>query len=528
MKRTLALSFSKEELNQARLRLDGIGVAYKTPQSSEEHKAILSSYGYGNNANTYYPTIDSAKDIIPKAEDFIQAQWRLLTASVVGAYSWKATDFSNEAVLKQSVKLLDNKPIYRNHATSDIDNWVGVVNSPKWSPATLDSEGNKVPAGINAILNIDAKANPRIARGVLSNIITSNSVTVLFDWIPSHEFEDDWEFERAVGKMIDGEMVRRVVTKIYDYFETSLVYMGADPYAKKIDEDGNLVNIDITGIHGKDEAIPVKADNGFEKEPEATKENYNKNKSYHIVAPLSKCLDNKCYLKTSNMDELIKELRLKLGLAKDAEVTTEMIANMIVLSKEEDNSHKNSIKVYEELTKGIENISEYSFVKKSELVDKKEVEKLTKEVEESKGLVTSLTKEKETLAAELTDEKTKVDELTKEKETLVKFANIGKDYIKRQKDEAINLYKTSVDGKADDAVIGLFNKATQEELTGLIKQYTKGVTEKFGGKCADCGSDNFEFRSTFVQEDEKTENGYGGDIDTLRDKYADRSMDIRK
>ena len=553
-KRTACLSFSASELVHTSLRLDGAGIAFKKPKTKEEQEAVLSSFGWANNSNTYYPEVGSAKDIIPQPEDFIQVPWRMLSAGIVGAGTWKATDFSNEAVLKRSVKLIEGKPLYRNHEAYDIDNWVGIVAAPTWAKSFTNPDGTKIPAGINAVLNIDAKANPRIARGVLSNIITSNSVTVLFDWEPSHEFEDEWEFERSVGKIIDGIMVRRVVTKIYDYFETSLVWMGADPYAKKIDEDtGGHINVDVTGIHDNDDAIPVRAGETdsnvrtLESEPEKVQFSYKNNKSYHVVSSLSKhLLDNSAYYNKKSVDmdkELIKLLREKFNIANDVEITPDVLAGFTVVSNEQaaiDKKNANTVNNVTELAKKAANndditfdefLKDYSFRKNGEDVDSEKVTQLTKDVNDANKKVEDLTKEKDDITAKFNASEKKVGDLTKEVEELTPFAESGKKFIQMKKDEAIRLYKTFAGENVDETVVGLFEKANDEELVGLIKQYTKGAAEKFGGRCAECGSENFEFRSTLVEEEgegTKDKVGYAGDPDAIREKYAAKDFSIRK
>src|SRR5210317_758975 len=72
--------------------------------------------------------------------------------------------------------------------------------------------------------------------------VHSVSVTVTFEWKPSHKFEDENEFYGKLGTYDDkGELVRRVVTKIHAYHEISFVAHGADPYAQKI-VDGKIAN----------------------------------------------------------------------------------------------------------------------------------------------------------------------------------------------------------------------------------------------------------------------------------------------
>ena len=538
----MLLSFSATEMRQSSLRLEGSGVGFARPKNDNERAAMLKSFGWdGNNSNTYYPEINSGKEVIPQEEDFVQAPWRLLSAGIVAAYSWRATDFSKGNVLKRSVKLLNDVPLYKNHDTSSIDNWVGKVMSPTWGESYTDSKGNVIPAGINAILHIDAKTNPKVARGVLSNIINSNSVTVLFDWEPSHEFEDEYEFENNVGKVIDGKMVTRVATKIYDYYETSLVWLGADPYAKKIQEDGVLLKVDHTGVHQnpvENSKVPT-----FEQEPEAIKLAYTQNKTYSVYQRLSKQPLDISYINNDNnneMEELLKALRVQLGLEENAEVTPEMVATL-TKGQPVDNAHVSVFGKVTALAKEAagegSDINLDEFLANNVFVGKAEYTNSQEELTAKKAEVVTLTgdnatlvTEKETLSGELETANETITSLTSERDGLKTFAELGKTYEGHQRSEAIRLYKVVAGETADEAVVGLFEKATSEELTGLLKQYTKGATEKFSGKCASCGSEEFEFRSSLTVEgeekEEKSTNSYEGDPDYLREKYSQRSMTL--
>jgi len=187
-----------------------------------------------------------------KEGDFLFAPFRLISATIVGGGTWKATDFSNEAVLRRSMPLLQDKPVYRNH-WMDPDYWLGQVDSLAWGQSYVQSSnGLIIPSGIDGLLAIDTvgKKNQQLARGIVTGSVRSNSVTIEFEWEPSHDFPDEWDFYYYLGEMVEGKMVTRVVTKIIDYHETSIVGLGADPYAKAIKEDGELVDVDLAGASG--------------------------------------------------------------------------------------------------------------------------------------------------------------------------------------------------------------------------------------------------------------------------------------
>ena len=196
-------------------------------------------FGGSNNFNTYYPDL-KAEDLIPKDGDFVEPVYRLLSNCIVAKNSYP-TEFPAD-VLKASMKLLVGQSVYPNH-DDEVGNEVGAIKSVFWEEAHTQ-DGIPIPAGINGVLRIDAKSNPKIARGIMMDppSIHSNSVTVMFAWKPSHEYENIYDFYDHIGTMhSDGTMVRRIVTEIEAYLETSLVPHGADVYAQLI-KNGKLNN----------------------------------------------------------------------------------------------------------------------------------------------------------------------------------------------------------------------------------------------------------------------------------------------
>lgn len=193
------------------------------------------------NYTTYYPDV-TAEDLQPKDSEFIYPVFRLLSEVIVHK-NWNPIDFSQSGILKDSMKMLLGQTVNVDHETA-IGNAIGSVQQVNWQEAYVSSSGVKVPAGINGRLKIDGKSNPRIARGILMDppSIHSNSVTVAFEWEKSHPKMTDAEFFQQLGKTgPDKELVRRIVTKVRDYRETSLVGAGADPYARII-KDGEILD----------------------------------------------------------------------------------------------------------------------------------------------------------------------------------------------------------------------------------------------------------------------------------------------
>ncbi len=171
--------------------------------------------------------------VAASAEDFVEVTYRALSAAVLAD---RPIDFSNEKVLKRATRLLKSQTVFKDHDTS-VDNWVGQVEDSLW-----DDQTKGIPPGINAILKLDIIKDPMTVRGVLQGIIHSASVTVSFEWKPSHpQLMDDGTFFEKMGEEIDGDLVRIIVTKIERFLEISLVWQGADEYAKQIGPKGRPV-----------------------------------------------------------------------------------------------------------------------------------------------------------------------------------------------------------------------------------------------------------------------------------------------
>ncbi len=69
-------------------------------------------------------------------------------------------DFRRGAVLKKALRMFNQVTIYPDHRPS-ISDWIGIAKNPVW-----EEESKSRPAGINAVYQIDAKANPKVARGL--------------------------------------------------------------------------------------------------------------------------------------------------------------------------------------------------------------------------------------------------------------------------------------------------------------------------------------------------------------------------
>ena len=136
--------------------------------------------------------------------------------------------------------LFKGKTVFRNHEL-EIGNHVGVIGEASWQDITETADGKAViPAGVNAPFIVDSVLYRKEAREMLSQYspLKSVSISVEFEWEASHDFTDPSVFNDFVGRILDGREVTRVVTKIISILESSLVWDGADKYAKKLDENG--------------------------------------------------------------------------------------------------------------------------------------------------------------------------------------------------------------------------------------------------------------------------------------------------
>lgn len=485
-------SFNKSELQGHVLDLKLSGFNYPQALTDKEVKEYREgmSFGYQNLSPGVTP-----EAITPKPEDFIPFPFRLLSATVVAPFTWRATEFT-EDVLKKSVNLIKDKPVFTEHYTS-VNNVIGTVKNPKWVSKTTEN-GTIIPAGLDGILLLDSKICPVICRNLMSGSLFSNSVTVVFDWKPSHEFESDNDFRRSIGKVgADGAMVRRIATQIHTYRESSVVYLGADPYAKiRSKEDGALVQVEHDSTYNV----------SFEKEPEDVKNQYEKGKSYFIscgmsgsILSLAQGLRKSPKQGGKNLpamnEKFLAALYKVMGVAegmKPEDLTEQQLNGLVKLSEGQtvvnlsgETSGDFFIKEGENAFKGIS------------------VEGLTKTTvsDFSKNFVAI--SEKEAVDTKLTKLTGEVETLKKETERLEPLAKAGETFLKAKREQVIRLYKAATLDKSDAAVVKLFENADVESLDGLLKQYTtEAANVTFKGVCKDCNSENFTFQHSLEDEAE--------------------------
>lgn len=412
-------------------------------KSSKDSVQSLGLFGSDIDYNTYYPDL-KPEDLVPKDNEFIEPMFRLLSATIVSK-NYYPTDFSLPGVLKNSMNLMLGQTVNCDHAT-DIGNAIGSVSKVVWQEAYKDGD-ILIPAGINGILKIDGKSNPRIARGILMEppSIHSNSVTVQFRWEKSHPELSDDEFYDKIGTYDDkGELIRRMVTEIVRYTETSLVSHGADVYAQKIGEDGKIVN-------------PKYANRVWNSYSEVKPE---ENNSTHNTYNYNNNTTNKNQ-ETMKLEEFLAKL---FG------------DNMLSLNEGEQPTAEKALELVKSLIES-----------KTTLLDSEST---------LKEQVTNLTSEVTNLKASIESSKDMVE--------------LGKSYITELRENVLNNYKKICKDSLDekDPIVLMINSDTTPVITlqGLNKSYTQRLEELYPLTCSKCGSKDVS-RSSSFKEDPEGNNG---------------------
>lgn len=439
--------------------------ANPTPESISQ----FGLFGSDINYNTYYPEL-SQEDLKPRDEEFIEPVFRLLSATIVSK-NWNPTDFGVNGVLKASMNLLLGQTVNCDHETN-IGNAIGSVSQVMWQEPYRD-KGIYIPGGINGVLKIDGKANPRIARGILMEppSIHSNSVTVQFKWDKSHPSLDDDKFYSSLGTYDKkGEMIRRMVTEIVCYRETSLVSHGADNFAQKLDKNGKLTN-------------PVYANRVWSSYEEYENDesriysfdDFKDSENYDTTSFINK--DNNINNKENDMnEELQKFLESLFG------------EGYLTLADGQEHSTEVALSQIRELVSSNASLQEQ---------------------------VNNLTTERDTLNTQVTSLNDQVANLTAR-------AEIGSTYIASLREEAVNTYKKVAGEKADESIINMLNADTTSHNTvkSLLEDYQRRLEEKFPMTCSKCGSHEVS-RSSSLEEIDETRVDTTSNNDTEGKEVAD-------
>ena len=396
-------------------------------------KSHIRSFGlFDNNTsnyNTYYPNV-TAKDLKPSKDEFIEPVFRALSEVIVHK-DYNPVDFSMGKVLRKSMPLLKGQTVNTDHEDA-VGNAIGAVSEVSWQEAYKDSNGILIPAGINSRLKIDGKSHPRVARAIMMDppAIHSTSVTVQFLWEKSHaEMSDEQFFKNLGGYDKEGKLIRRIASDVNRYHEISLVSHGADPFAQKIKENGELNNSPYASI------------------------------SYNSVKPEEKKKQNMFFFD------------FKSDILKNSKKIT--IPDLTIINKPSQN--KKGMK------KLLGILTEEFGLKEFKPEDATSIKALKKAIKELKDKATG----NEATTQQLTEANTKVEKLQK------RYEKLKADKAKRleaKRKSVLKNYTLSVSGEKDDKVVETINNADDDVLDTLNKEYLKKIDAKFPSTCASCGS----------------------------------------
>lgn len=434
---------------------------YKWKNPTPDTIAQFGFWGGDIDYNTYYPNLDKS-ELTPKDEEFIEPMFRLLSETIVSK-NWNPTDFGHNGVLKASMKMLLGQTVNCDHETN-IGNAIGAVSQVMWQESYKDGSFT-IPAGINGILKIDGKANPRIARGILMEppSIHSNSVTVQFKWDKSHPQMEDNEFYQKLGTYDSkGVMVRRMVTEIVRYLETSLVSHGADSFAQKIGSDGKIIN-------------PT-----FAKRTWASYEEYrdDKSKQYFFTdykSDLSSFQENDTRDSFNDND------------AKD------------------NHSNENNMNEFEKFLESLFGDNMLTLEEGKEMNQETVVACIQNLVSSRNTLQTSV----DNLTTEKTSLTEQISNLNAEVANLKEMATVGKNHIASLRESAVETYKKLMGENADETIVTMLNAETTgiTTLVSLTKDYQARLEEKFPLTCSKCGSKDVNRASSIAEDDTEGKTG---------------------
>ena len=447
---------------------------YKWSKISKESVEKLGFFGSDIDYNTYYPDL-KAEDLKPKDDEFIEPMFRLLSATIVSK-NYNPTDFSAPGVLKASMKMLLGQTVNCDHST-DIGNAIGSVSQVIWQEAY--KEGNfTIPAGINGVLKIDGKANPRIARGILMDppSIHSNSVTVQFKWDKSHPELDDREFYEKLGTYdAKGNMVRRMVTEVVRYLETSLVSHGADTFAQKIGSDGKIINPD------------------FAKRTWSSYSEYNEDRSknfyfFDYKSDINSYQENNDTTELNNIN-ISQTNKLEDTDQMDLQEFLQTLVGAGLIQLEEGT----------ELTA--------DFIRES-------VRTLVSSQTTLSERVTNLETEKTTLSEQITNLNTQVANLQA-------MATVGTNYIAELREKVVGNYKKLNGDSVDETIVNMIQADTTglQTLISLNKDYEVRLEEKFPLTCKSCGSHDVNRSSAMAEGNTKVETGVKSNSEVFQEIY---------
>lgn len=407
------------------------------------------------NYTTYYPDVTAA-DLQPEDEEFIEPVFRMLSNVTVNAKS-NPIHFPS-SVLKANMHKMVGQSIFVDHEMAT-GNAIGAVKTVEWQNA-YKADGIQIPAGFNAVLKIDGKSNPRLARAIMMEppAIHSNSVTVTFMWKKSHPKMDDNEFWSKVGTFAaDGKLVQRIATDIEAYHETSLVPHGADPFAQKI-KNGKITNPSYAASRYSLSDVELKAEI-CNLQDQCT---FNWDWQQFTGADLQ----TESFTSTGNVNNNNNQNKTKMNeILRMLETIWALEADSLT----EEN--------YEEILSGLQ--AQYALWDAASKLDPEPVKVLDLE-----GL--------EAIEAEVTSLRDFRTEVPEDYQAQIALSEVGTTALKELRDDTKRLYGLTIkeDSTPDTNILALIEGADYSTLKSLHKQYDEATDEQFNFECTDCGSHN--------------------------------------
>ncbi|EKO53353.1 hypothetical protein LEP1GSC131_1037 [Leptospira kirschneri str. 200802841] len=178
-------------------------------------------------------------------EEYAEFNFRMLSAVLIEGY-W--TDFRKEGVLESATELFKTK-IYTDHQRS-VRNSLGITRNPVFT------KRKNIP-GVDSVFRIyKAFGLDVIARlKIKPALIDANSVGITFAYERSHPQLEN--FYERLGEVVDGQIVRLIVTKILSVPETSLVAVPADDTARKF-SGFDFPQSNLTNLNNQEDKMKIK------------------------------------------------------------------------------------------------------------------------------------------------------------------------------------------------------------------------------------------------------------------------------
>jgi hypothetical protein len=271
--------------------------------------------------------------------------------------------------------------------------------------------------------------------------------------------------------MVNGEMVRRIVTEIKSYNESSLVFKGADKFAKKIDENGKI------------EKLPYSEATSFENDK--LNELYKETKEFYVYEALPQRLDFSAEIELPKEEKAIEtdiSLQAKnLQLALDGSLS--QYANAM--------ADKQALQAEKEALQADLVVAQAYKVQLDEANEK---------LASYEAQIATLTTEKGTLQNLFASSQAKFNDLQSQNSELQKLNGQTLHILNAKREEAKRLYlietvSKGIESKPDSKILEEIVNADFEKVDLLLKIYGGRVADSFGTVCGDCGSHKIAYKS---------------------------------